>query len=295
MILKGNSSDDMTLKYLIEQNKGGGGGGSGDVPEPATSTPYMNGNANVGTSLKYAREDHIHPKDTAKQDKLVSGTNIKTVNGTSLLGSGDVTVQEKLTSGTNIKTVNNTSLLGSGNVSVQAELVSGTNIKTVNSTSLLGSGDVAVQETLVSGTNIKTVNSNSLLGSGDVAVQETLVSGTNIKTVNNNSLLGSGNISISGTDLSTDLAVYEWDKDNISINATSYSEGSASIAKTGYTPIGVVGWVIGSASSNGVNRTRSAVYRCYISGTTLYWGIGNAASAAAKVRLYVEILYIKNS
>ena len=28
-----------------------------------------------------------------KQDKLVSGTNIKTINGTSLLGSGDITVE----------------------------------------------------------------------------------------------------------------------------------------------------------------------------------------------------------
>jgi len=79
------------------------------------------------------------------------------------------TKQPTLVSGTNIKTVNSTSLLGSGNVAVQPTLVSGTNIKTVNSTSLLGSGNVEVQPTLVSGTNIKTVNSVSLLGSGDIS------------------------------------------------------------------------------------------------------------------------------
>ena len=106
--------------------------------------------------------------------------------------------QETLVSGTNIKTVNNNSLLGSGNIEVQESLVSGTNIKTVNNNSLLGSGNVEVQESLVSGTNIKTVNNNSLLGSGNVEVQETLVSGTNIKTINNNSILGSGNITIQG-------------------------------------------------------------------------------------------------
>jgi hypothetical protein len=50
------------------------------------------------------------------QPTLVSGTNIKTVNSTSLVGSGDVAVQETLVSGTNIKTVNGESLLGSGNV-----------------------------------------------------------------------------------------------------------------------------------------------------------------------------------
>jgi len=106
--------------------------------------------------------------------------------------------QNTLVSGNNIKTVNSTSLLGSGNLAVQPTLVSGTNIKTVNSTSLLGSGNVAVQPTLISGTNIKTVNSTSLLGSGNIAVQPTLVSGTNIKTINNESILGSGNITISG-------------------------------------------------------------------------------------------------
>jgi hypothetical protein len=55
-----------------------------------------------------------------KQDSLVSGTNIKTVNSNSLLGSGDVAVQETLVSGTNIKTLNNTSLLGSGNIVLTA-------------------------------------------------------------------------------------------------------------------------------------------------------------------------------
>ena len=55
-----------------------------------------------------------------KQDTLVSGTNIKTVNSTSLLGSGNVAVQETLVSGTNIKTLNSTSLLGSGDIVLTA-------------------------------------------------------------------------------------------------------------------------------------------------------------------------------
>lgn len=80
----------------------------------------------------------------SKQATLVSGTNIKTVNSTSLLGSGDLAVQPTLVSGTNIKTVNSTSLLGSGNVAVQPTLVSGTNIKTINNTSLLGSGNISI-------------------------------------------------------------------------------------------------------------------------------------------------------
>lgn len=111
-----------------------------------------------------------------------SGTSIqvKQANGSQsgFLATADWTTfngkQAALVSGTNIKTVNSTSLLGSGDVAVQATLVSGTNIKTVNSTSLLGSGDVAVQATLVSGTNIKTSDGITLLGSGNQISNYTL-------------------------------------------------------------------------------------------------------------------------
>lgn len=72
----------------------------------------------------------LKPMLAGKQDTLVSGTNIKTINSTSVLGSGDISVQETLTSGTNIKTINNTSVLGSGDIDttppVATESVSGT-------------------------------------------------------------------------------------------------------------------------------------------------------------------------
>ena len=65
----------------------GGGGG----PEPSSTTPAMDGTAAVGTATTYARADHVHPTDTSRQAALVSGTNIKTINGTSILGSGNIT------------------------------------------------------------------------------------------------------------------------------------------------------------------------------------------------------------
>lgn len=65
-----------------------------------------------GTSKKVAA--------SAFQAPLVSGTSIKTVNSTSLLGSGDVAVQPTLVSGTNIKTVNGSSLLGSGDLTISS-------------------------------------------------------------------------------------------------------------------------------------------------------------------------------
>lgn len=66
--------------------------GEGSTIDPATATPLMDGTAAVGTSAKYAREDHIHPTDTSRQSTLVSGTNIKTINGNSVLGSGDLAI-----------------------------------------------------------------------------------------------------------------------------------------------------------------------------------------------------------
>ncbi len=42
---------------------------SGSAVDPATATPLMDGTAAVGSSVKYAREDHVHPSDTTKVDK----------------------------------------------------------------------------------------------------------------------------------------------------------------------------------------------------------------------------------
>lgn len=64
----------------------------GSSVDPATAAPLMDGTAAVGTATKYAREDHVHPVDTSRQAALVSGTNIKTINSTSLLGSGNIAI-----------------------------------------------------------------------------------------------------------------------------------------------------------------------------------------------------------
>lgn len=172
---------------------------------------------------------------SGKHPLMVSGTNIKTINGVSILGPGDLSLstntdlnskQDVLVSGTNIKTINSSSILGAGNILLptatdlnnkQDTLVSATNIRTINNQSLLGSGNLSVQPLLVSGTNIQTINGNSILQSGNIALptsadlsakQDALVSGTNIKTVNGQSLIGSGNVLVqaplvSGTNIST--------------------------------------------------------------------------------------------
>lgn len=83
----------------------------------------------------------------SKQDTLISGTNIKTVNGESLLGSGNITagdpnavkyVAQSLTDAEKSQ--------ARSNISAQESLVSGTNIKTINQTSILGSGNITIAE-----------------------------------------------------------------------------------------------------------------------------------------------------
>ncbi len=144
-------------------------------------------------SANLASSDLIEISESDGQGGYVT----KSVTGANVLSSK----QDTLVSATNIKTINSTTLLGAGDLPVQTTLVSGTNIKTVNSATLLGSGDIPVQATLVSGTNIKTINSTTILGSGNLPVQDTLVSGTNIKTIENQSLLGAGNIDLGKSDV----------------------------------------------------------------------------------------------
>lgn len=37
-----------------------------NIPDPSTTTPKMDGTAAVGTEVKYARGDHVHPTDTSR-------------------------------------------------------------------------------------------------------------------------------------------------------------------------------------------------------------------------------------
>ncbi len=100
---------------------------AGDILD-AADMPTGISAANIGTGVVSSTEfgyldgvtSAIQTQIDGKQATLVSGTNIKTVNSTSLLGSGDVAVQATLVSGTNIKTINSTSLLGSGDITISA-------------------------------------------------------------------------------------------------------------------------------------------------------------------------------
>jgi len=58
----------------------------------SSTAPEMDGTQTVGVGTTAARSDHVHPTDTSRQAALVSGTNLKTIGGTTLLGPGDIPV-----------------------------------------------------------------------------------------------------------------------------------------------------------------------------------------------------------
>ena len=88
---------------------------------------------------------------SSKQDVLVSGQNIKTINGNSILGSGNLEIQgggsavtvDDALSTISTNPVQNKVITEKINTK-QDLLVSGTSIKTVNNTSLLGSGNIDI-------------------------------------------------------------------------------------------------------------------------------------------------------
>jgi len=96
-----------------------------------------------------------------KQDTLVSGTNIKTINGGSILGSGDLSVSSAASWGGITGTLSSQSDLNTALNGKQDTLVSGTSIKTVNGNSLLGSGNVSIGPRLLGFSGVNGTNSSS--------------------------------------------------------------------------------------------------------------------------------------
>lgn len=188
------------------------------IPENIpTQTEVDNIAANVST---------LQTDMMGKQDTLVSGTNIKTINGNSILGEGNLVIeggdidlsnyynktevdtkldtkQNNLVSGTNIKTINGESVLGEGNIEITGGDVDLTNYytKTETDTKFASKEELAAVGTVANGADAKADAATSRVESVETSLgnkQDTLVSGTNIKTVNSQSILGSGDLTISG-------------------------------------------------------------------------------------------------
>lgn len=107
-----------------------------------------------------------------KQNVLVSGQNIKTINGKSVLGDGDIDTSIPVDGALDANSTNpvqNKVLTAAFNQATQdVNTAIGGLGSSVHSLSV-GLGNK--QDKLESGTNIKTVNGQSLLGSGDITIE----------------------------------------------------------------------------------------------------------------------------
>ena len=124
---------------------------------------------------------------SSKQDTLVSGTNIKTINGETILGSGNLVIQSGTSNWDDIQ----------GKPQFAEVATSGDYNDLINKPTIPDVSDLATkqeiagkQDTLVSGTNIKTINGNSVLGAGDITIQaggtiDTAMSDTSENAVQN--------------------------------------------------------------------------------------------------------------
>ena len=243
------------------------------------------GNTNYYISLNNSGENDYYTKEEIdeKLDKIVAGGEIDLSNyykksevDSLLLAKADKselsTKQDQLISGTNIKTINNQSILGGGNIEIQAstdlsdyytkEEINETfattsqvenKVDKVEGKSLIEDEEIARLSTVTNyddstiNEQIEELNSSKL----DVSTyttdktnfatktelndkQNTLVSGTNIKTINGNSILGSGDITITGggdIDLSNYYNKGEVDtKLDAKLDVTAYTQDKSGFA-----------------------------------------------------------------
>ena len=169
------TKDNIIAKFDTVSNSSTGGGGGSTVDaytkeeadnKFATKTELTNVQtvANDADTKVDALTPRVESVETAmgnKQDTLVSGTNIKTINNQSILGNGNI----EITGGE----VDLTNYYTKTEADGKFATVTGLNEQAAD-ISALQTDMRGKQATLVSGENIKTVNSQSILGSGDLTI-----------------------------------------------------------------------------------------------------------------------------
>jgi hypothetical protein len=132
----------------------------GAIVAPADAAAGNKGLVQLAGDLGGTAAAPTVPGLVGKQATLVSGSNLKTVGGVTLLGAGDVPI-----------TTADATSIAKGVVQLAGDLGGTAASPTVP-------GLVGKQPTLVSGSNLKTVGGVTLLGSGDIPIVATLTDAT---------------------------------------------------------------------------------------------------------------------
>ena len=146
----------------------------------------------------------------SKQDTLVSGQNIKTINGQSVIGEGNIDITEGGTIDSELSTDSENPVQNKVITNALNDKASKTELSNV-STSKADKADVYTKQEIdnkftnaqsqINQVSTDTAANNAEIQTLKTDKQDTLVSGTNIKTINGQSLLGEGNIEIQQSEL----------------------------------------------------------------------------------------------
>lgn len=91
----------------------------------------------------------------------------------------------------------------------------------------------------------------------------------------------------------SDIVVDKFSVDNQTIAANTYGDVDISVAKSGYTPIGIIGFDFNNASTNGANSSRCTPYSMYLNGNKAHFDIRNDATNKAIIKATVTVLFIR--
>jgi hypothetical protein len=248
----------------------------------------------------------------AKQATLVSGTNIKTINSTSILGSGNIAIssavawggitgtlstQTDLQTALDLKVDENAAITGAtktkitydakGLVTAGADLAAGdlpTGIDAAKiSTGLISNAEFDYLNGLTD--NIQTQFTGK---------QDTLVSATNIKTINSTSVLGSGNIAVEPTITATTSAdYYRGDKTFATLNKTAVGLGNVDNTSDANKPVSTATQTALDAKTNKliVTNRQTASYTLVLGDADKLVEINNASANNLTIPLNSSVAF----
>jgi hypothetical protein len=253
----------------------------------------------------------------AKQATLVSGTNIKTINGATVLGSGNISIssavawggvtgtlsnQTDLQTALDSKVDENTAITGAtktkitydakglvtaGADATTADIADSTNKRYVTDAQLVVVGNT-------SGTNTGDNATNSQYSGLATSKQDTLVSATNIKTINSTSLLGSGNVAVEPTITATTSAdYYRGDKTFATLNKTAVALGNVDNTSDANKPVSTATQTALDAKTNKliVTNRQTASYTLVLGDADKLVEVNNASANNLTIPLNSSVAF----
>jgi hypothetical protein len=212
--------------------------------------------------------------EAGKQDNLVSGTNIKTINGSSILGSGNLVVSGG--GGISDGDKGDITVSGSGSVwTIDNLAVNNAKINDVDATKVTEDSTHRFatdtekstwngkQDLLISTTNIKSINGNSILGAGNLTINNNpslgIVTGTNV--TNTTAFTKSATITLPANTISANT-VLEIEARAIRIVSTNHTIGFQMYINTSDTLTGatLLGAFITLGNTNWFSQARRSLF-----------------------------------